>query len=137
MAKTRTILIVDDHRAVREELAFALGYDGYGTREAADGQVGLEAALDPEVDLVLLDVKLPAIDGLEVLQRLREARPDVPVVMISGHGDLDTAVLAVRRGAYDFLQKPFTNDRVLLSIRNALASAALADENRSLSPSSS
>jgi DNA-binding NtrC family response regulator len=132
MAKTRTILIVDDHRAVREELAFALGYDGYGTREAADGQVGLEAALDPEVDLVLLDVKLPAIDGLEVLQRLREARPDVPVVMISGHGDLDTAVLAVRRGAYDFLQKPFTNDRVLLSIRNALATAALADENRSL-----
>ena len=127
-----TILIVDDHRAVREELAFALGYDGWQTAQAADGPGGLAAALDPAVDLVLLDVKLPGLDGLEVLSRIKEARPLLPVVMISGHGDLDTAVLAVRRGAYDFLQKPFANDRVLLSIRNALRAAKLQHENSAL-----
>ncbi|HEX5052003.1 MAG TPA: sigma-54 dependent transcriptional regulator [Planctomycetota bacterium] len=127
-----TILIVDDHRAVREELAFALGYDGWHTKEAADGPTGLAMAQDPTVDLVLLDVKLPGLDGLEVLSQLREARPGLPIVMISGHGDLETAVLAVRRGAYDFLQKPFATDRVLLSIRNALRAARLQNENSSL-----
>ncbi|MFK7742256.1 MAG: sigma-54-dependent transcriptional regulator [Planctomycetota bacterium] len=129
---TATVLIVDDHRAVREELAFALDFDGFQTREAEDGPTGLEMAQDPAVDLVLLDVKLPGMDGLEVLQKLRELRADVPVVMISGHGDLDTAVIAVRRGAYDFLQKPFTNDRVLLSLRNALRTRQLAVENETL-----
>jgi two-component system nitrogen regulation response regulator NtrX len=128
-----TILIVDDHRAVREELAFALGYDGWPTLEAGTGPDALaQVAANPAIGLVLLDVKLPGLDGLEVLSRLQEQRPDLPVVMISGHGDVDTAVLAVRRGAYDFLQKPFANDRVLLSIRNALAAARLAAENLQL-----
>ncbi|MBL8723757.1 MAG: sigma-54-dependent Fis family transcriptional regulator [Planctomycetes bacterium] len=127
------ILIVDDHRAVREELAFALQYDGWQTLEAGDGPGALELAQrHPEVALVLLDVKLPGLDGLEVLPRLLELRPGLPVVMISGHGDLDTAILAVKKGAYDFLQKPFANDRVLLSIKNALASAALHRENTDL-----
>jgi len=81
---------------------------------------------------VLLDVKLPGLDGLEVLTRLKAARADLPVVMISGHGDLETAVLAVRNGAYDFLEKPFATDRVLLSIRNALATAQLESENTEL-----
>jgi two-component system nitrogen regulation response regulator NtrX len=128
-ADPATILIVDDHRAVREELAFALGYDGWRTLEAADGPSGLQLARQDEVDLVLLDVKLPGMDGLEVLTHLKEARPDVPVVMISGHGDLDTAVIAVKKGAYDFLQKPFAADRVVLSIRNALGAARLQREN--------
>ncbi|MBL9079117.1 MAG: sigma-54-dependent Fis family transcriptional regulator [Planctomycetes bacterium] len=125
VAEPATILIVDDHRAVREELAFALGYDGFTTAEAADGPSGLERALTGDVDLVLLDVKLPGLDGLDVLARIKEARPELPVVMISGHGDLDTAVLAVRKGAYDFLQKPFAADRVALSIRNALRTSRL------------
>ncbi len=131
-ADPATILLVDDHRAVREELAFALGYDGYTTREAADGPAGLAAAGDPGVDLVLLDVKLPGLDGLEVLAKIKEQRPDLPVVMISGHGDLDTAILAVKKGAYDFLQKPFAADRVLLSIRNALRAGRLQRENTAL-----
>ncbi|MBL8751196.1 MAG: sigma-54-dependent Fis family transcriptional regulator [Planctomycetes bacterium] len=131
-ADPATILLVDDHRAVREELAFALGYDGYTTREAADGPAGLAAAADPGVDLVLLDVKLPGLDGLEVLAKIKEQRPDLPVVMISGHGDLDTAILAVKKGAYDFLQKPFAADRVLLSIRNALRAGRLQHENTAL-----
>jgi len=132
MSNRATVLIVDDHRAVREEIAFALDFDGWQTVEAADGPSGLEKAQDPEVDLVLLDVKLPGMDGLEVLQKLKELRPDLPVVMISGHGDLDTAVLAVRRGAYDFLQKPFATDRVVLSLKNALRTQHLASENESL-----
>ena len=132
-APAARILIVDDHRAVREELAFALDYEGWRTLEAADGQAALTAVeREADLDLVLLDVKLPQIDGLEVLDRIRQLRADLPVVMISGHGDLETAVLAVRKGAYDFLQKPFTNDRVVLSIRNALANSRLASENRDL-----
>ncbi len=126
------ILIVDDHRAVREELAFQLAYDGWQTREAADGPTGAAMAVDAAVDLVLLDVKLPGLDGLDVLLRIKATRPELPVVMISGHGDLDTAVLAVRRGAYDFLQKPFPKDRMVLSIKNALRASALQRENASL-----
>ena len=130
--ESAVVLIVDDHRAVREELAFQLGYDGWQTREAADGPTGVEMAKDPVVDLVLLDVKLPGLDGLDALARIKEERPELPVVMISGHGDLETAVLAVRRGAYDFLQKPFTKDRMVLSIRNALRATRLQRENASL-----
>jgi two-component system, NtrC family, nitrogen regulation response regulator NtrX len=132
MIDQATVLIVDDHRAVREEIAFALDFDGWQAREAEDGPTGLELAKDPAVDIVLLDVKLPGMDGLEVLQKLKELRPSLPVVMISGHGDLDTAVLAVRRGAYDFLQKPFATDRVVLSLKNALRTQRLADENEDL-----
>ena len=126
------ILLVDDHRAVREELCFQLGYDGYQTREAADGPTAVAMAADPAVDLMVLDVKLPGLDGLDVLAQAKAARPDLPVVMISGHGDLDTAVLAVRRGAYDFLQKPFSKDRLVLSLQNALAASRLTRENRAL-----
>ncbi|MGC6486277.1 MAG: sigma-54-dependent transcriptional regulator [Planctomycetota bacterium] len=132
MTDPATVLIVDDHRAVREELAFALDFHGWTTAEAADGPSGLERAQDPDVDVVLLDVKLPGMDGLEVLRQIKELRPELPVVMISGHGDLDTAILAVRRGAYDFLQKPFESDRVLLSIQNALRTSRLACENEAL-----
>ena len=132
MAESAVILIVDDHRAVREELAFQLGYDGWQTREAGDGPTAVSMAAEPAVDLVLLDVKLPGLDGLEALARIKEARPELPVVMISGHGDLDTAVLAVRKGAYDFLQKPFAKDRMVLSIKNALRASQLLRENRSL-----
>ena len=131
-AAPHLILIVDDHRAVREELAFTLGYDGLQTREAGDGPTAVTMAADPAVDLVLLDVKLPGLDGLDVLSKVKEARPDLPVVMISGHGDLETAVVAIRRGAYDFLQKPFHNDRVLLSIKNALRASRLQRDNSTL-----
>ncbi len=128
----RKILIIDDQRAVREELSFALDYEGYAAVEAADGESGLAAAKDPEVCAVLLDVKMPGLDGLDVLSRLKDARPELPVIMISGHGDVETAVLAVKRGAYDFLQKPFGSDRVLVSINNAMRSCDLQRENSQL-----
>ena len=126
------ILIVDDQRAVREELCFALDYEGFAVSEAADGTAGIEAARQPDVAVVLLDVKMPGLDGLEVLARLKEMRPELAVVMISGHGDVETAVVAVKKGAYDFLQKPFGTDRVLVSINNALRSQQLTRENQTL-----
>jgi two-component system nitrogen regulation response regulator NtrX len=126
------ILIVDDQLAVREELAYALSFDGYRTLEAADGEAGLALVEAGDVAVVLLDIKMPGIDGLQVLQRLREGHPHLPVIMISGHGDIETAVVAVRGGAFDFLPKPFDTDRVLVSIKNALRLADLASENTAL-----
>jgi two-component system nitrogen regulation response regulator NtrX len=126
------ILIVDDQRAVREELAFALSYRGFRTAEAADGAQALAVVAEGDVAVMLLDVKMPGLDGLEVLPLVKRDHPDLPVVMISGHGDLETAVLAVKKGAYDFLQKPFDTDRVLLSVQNALRAAALEQENTAL-----
>ena len=131
-AASPTILVVDDQQALREELCFSLGYHGFATAEAKDGVAGLQAALQPEVAAVLLDIKMPGMDGLEVLARIKEQRPELPVVMISGHGDVETAVLAVKKGAYDFLQKPFGSDRVLVSVKNALKSADLQRENAAL-----
>jgi two-component system nitrogen regulation response regulator NtrX len=131
-ANAARILIVDDQRAVREELAYALGYDGYRTVEAGDGPAAIAAAEAGDIALVLLDVKLPGMDGLEVLNVLRERWPGIPVVMISGHGDVETAVIAVRRGAYDFLPKPFDTDRVLVSVKNALRVGNLERENLAL-----
>jgi len=129
MAAAR-ILIVDDQAAVREELAFALGYEGFETVEAANGTEAL-AKLD-NVDVVLLDIKMPGLDGMQVLSTIQEQKPGLAVVMITGHGDIETAVVAIRSGAYDFLTKPFDTDRVLVSIKNALKMQALASENEAL-----
>jgi two-component system nitrogen regulation response regulator NtrX len=126
------ILIVDDQLAIREELAFALDYEGFRTAEAADGEAALAQIDQGDVAVVLLDIKMPGEDGLQVLGRVKARCPDLPVVMISGHGDIETAVVAVKNGAYDFLTKPFDTDRVLVSIKNALQLANLASENQAL-----
>ncbi|MFO1050867.1 MAG: sigma-54 dependent transcriptional regulator [Planctomycetota bacterium] len=126
------ILIADDQRAVREELAYALGYDGYRTVEAVDGKEALARCEEGDVALCLLDVKMPGMDGLEVLEVMRERWPSLPVVMISGHGDIETAVIAVKRGAFDFLPKPFDSERVIVSVKNALRVSDLQQENTAL-----
>jgi two-component system nitrogen regulation response regulator NtrX len=126
------VLIVDDQRAVREQLAFALGFEGYAVLEAQDGREALEQVAQGGIDLVLLDIKMPKMDGLEVLARLRETGQTPPVIMISGHGDIETAVLAIKGGAQDYLAKPFDNDRVIVSVKNALRIGALQSENRAL-----
>ncbi|MEE2886011.1 MAG: sigma-54 dependent transcriptional regulator [Planctomycetota bacterium] len=131
MAKPR-ILIVDDQAAIREELAYALNYDGYEAVEAADGETALDEIGKGEFHAVLLDIKMPGLDGMQVLDRLREDHPDLPVIMISGHGDIETAVVAVKRGACDFLPKPFDTDRVLVSIKGALRLQDLSKQNTSL-----
>ncbi|MBK8974851.1 MAG: sigma-54-dependent Fis family transcriptional regulator [Planctomycetes bacterium] len=132
MADSPRILIVDDQQAVRDELAYALEFEGYRCRQAADGPAALHVLGEGDIGLVLLDVKMPGMDGLEVLDKVRERWPQIPVVMISGHGDIETAVAAIRAGAYDFLPKPFDADRVLVSVQNALKIASLESENRNL-----
>src|SRR5881394_817607 len=131
MAKSR-ILVIDDEAAIRDSLRMTLEYEGYEFVGAATGQEGLALAERESPDLVLLDVKMPGMDGLEVLDRLRSLNDGIPVVVISGHGTISTAVEATKKGAFDFIEKPFASDRVLVSIRNALDQRQLRDENRSL-----
>jgi two-component system, NtrC family, nitrogen regulation response regulator NtrX len=132
MSKPR-ILVVDDQPANRDSLRMILEYEGYDVLEAATGQEGLTLADRESPDLVLLDVKMPGMDGIEVLERLRAANETLPVVMISAHGDIDTAVDAIRKGAIDFLGKPFeSNDRLIVTVNGALERARLERENRTL-----
>jgi len=131
MPKPR-ILVIDDEAAIRDSLKMTLEYEGYEFLGAATGQEGLALAERETPDLVLLDVKMPGMDGLEVLDRLRSLNESLPVVVISGHGTIATAVDATKKGAFDFIEKPFASDRVLVSLRNALDQRRLRDENRSL-----
>src|SRR5579872_6113076 len=131
MPKTR-ILVIDDEAAIRDSLRMTLEYEGYEFIGAATGQEGLALAERDAPDLVLLDVKMPGMDGIEVLERLRNMNESLPVVVVSGHGSISTAVEATKKGAFDFIEKPVASDRVLLSLRNALDQRRLRDENRSL-----
>ena len=114
------LLIVDDEKSIREALLQVFEYEGHEVRGAADGATGLTLNETFRPDVVFLDVKMPGMDGLEVLERLREQDPGVLVVMISGHGTIDTAVEATRKGAYDFLEKPLDTGRLLVTLRRAL-----------------
>jgi two-component system nitrogen regulation response regulator NtrX len=131
MPKSR-ILVIDDEAAIRDSLKMTLEYEGYEFVGAATGQEGLALAEREGPDLVLLDVKMPGMDGLEVLDRLRAMNESLPVVVISGHGTISTAVDATKKGAFDFIEKPFASERVLVVLRNALDQRQLRDENRSL-----
>jgi two-component system, NtrC family, nitrogen regulation response regulator NtrX len=131
MPKTR-ILVIDDEAAIRDSLRMTLEYEGYEFVGAATGQEGLALAERDAPDLVLLDVKMPGMDGIEVLERLRNMNDQLPIVVISGHGTISTAVEATKKGAFDFIEKPFASERVLVSLRNALDQRQLRDENRSL-----
>jgi len=132
MPKSR-ILVIDDEAAIRDSLRMTLEYAGYEFLGAATGQEGLALAERESPDVVLLDIKMPGMDGMDVLTRLRSMNETTPVVMISGHGTTSTAVEAIKRGAADFLDKPFeSTDRLLVTISNALEKGRLRDENRSL-----
>src|SRR6186997_1889435 len=131
MPKPR-ILVIDDEAPIRDSLKMTLEYEGYEFIGAATGQEGLALAEREAPDTVLLDVKMPGMDGLEVLERLRNMNESLPVVVVSGHGTISTAVEATKKGAFDFIEKPFASERVLVSLRNALDSRQLRDENRSL-----
>ena len=131
MPKSR-ILVIDDEAAIRESLKMTLEYEGYDVASAPTGPEGLTLAEREAPDLVLLDVKMPGMDGIEVLERLRSLNDTLPVIVISGHGTISTAVEATKKGAYDFIEKPFSSEKVLVSLRNALAQRQLHDENRTL-----
>jgi two-component system, NtrC family, nitrogen regulation response regulator NtrX len=120
------ILIIDDETSIREILRQLFEYEGHEVEMASSGAEGLRMIATEEPDAVFLDVKMPGMDGLDVLARIREAAPDLQVVMISGHGTIDTAVEATRRGAFDFLQKPLDTDRLLVTLRNVLERKGLS-----------
>jgi two-component system nitrogen regulation response regulator GlnG len=124
----KRILVVDDEESVRWALRKAMEGAGYRVDLAADGPAGLAAASDPGVELVLLDVRLPGQDGLELLRELRKRRPDLPVIMMTAYGTLQVAVEAMKLGAYDYIGKPFDTDEVLLVVQKALEAQALALE---------
>ncbi|MBW2371460.1 MAG: sigma-54-dependent Fis family transcriptional regulator [Deltaproteobacteria bacterium] len=130
-----TILIVDDEQSIRDSLAGLLADEGYATRCAADGEEGLKAlrggqGADP--DLVLLDIAMPGRDGVDILEEMRRTRPELPVVMMSGHATIETAVRATQLGAYDFIEKPLSVEKLLLTIQHALDRSRLERENLEL-----
>ena len=124
------ILVVDDEASIRRTLREILEYENYDVTEAVDGEDALKTARENQFDLALLDVKMPKKDGLEVLQVLVKEQPELPVLMISGHGTIDTAMEASKLGAFDFIEKPPDLNRLLLTLRNALDHANLQEENR-------
>ncbi len=129
---THRILVIDDEPGIREALKQVLEYEGYEVRGAASGTDGISAYAEFQPNVVFLDVKMAGLDGLETLKRLRTLEPRAPVIMISGHGTIATAVAATREGAFDFLEKPLDTDRTLLTVRNAIQQATLAGENERL-----
>ncbi len=126
------ILIIDDEKAIRKTLTEILSYEGYNIEEAIDGEEGLSRFKKKTFDLVLCDIKMPKLDGIEFLQKVRTLNPDVPVIMISGHGNIETAVEAVKLGAFDFISKPPDLNRLLITIRNALDKTSLVEETKVL-----
>lgn len=126
------ILIIDDEKAIRKTLSEILSYEGYKIEEAGDGEEGLRRFRDKTFDVVLCDIKMPKLDGIEFLEKVRESNPDVPVIMISGHGNIDTAVEAVKKGAYDYIAKPPDLNRLLITIRNAMDKTNLVAETKVL-----
>jgi len=127
-----TILIIDDEKAIRKTLTEILSFEGYKIDEAADGEEGLKKFREKTYDAVLCDIKMPKIDGIDFLQKAVEVNADVPVIMISGHGNIETAVEAVKKGAYDFIQKPPDLNRLLITIRNAMERNTLVNETKTL-----
>ena len=125
------ILVIDDELAIRESLRMILEYGGYECLLAPTGQEGITLVERETPDLVFLDIKMPGMDGLEALRRIRDLDEILPIVMISGHGTVSTAVEATKLGAFDFLEKPLASERVSVTIRNALDQHRLQDENRS------
>jgi DNA-binding NtrC family response regulator len=127
-----SILIIDDERPIRSAMRDILEYEKYKVDEAEDGAVGIEKVAANKYDLVLCDIKMPKKDGLEVLTHILENHPEVPVVMISGHGTIETAVDAIKQGAFDYIAKPLDLNRLLITVRNALDKGVLVEETNKL-----
>ncbi len=128
------ILVIEDEAAIRRVLVKILSEesDKYQVEEAQDGLIGIEKIKNDDYDLVLCDIKMPKMDGVEVLEAIKKIKPEIPIVMISGHGDLDTAVNTMRLGAFDYISKPPDLNRLLNTVRNALDRKKLVVENKLL-----
>lgn len=126
------ILLIDDERAIRKTLCDILAFEGYKIKEAVDGEEGLKMFQEKNYDLVLCDIKMPRMDGLEFLDKAMAINPDVPIIMVSGHGNIETAVDAVKKGAFDYISKPPDLNRMLITIRNAMDRNKLTKETKVL-----
>lgn len=126
------ILVIDDERSIRNTLKDILGFEGYLVELAENGRNGIDMALSNDFDIILCDIKMPEVDGLEVLEQIIKNKPESTVVMISGHGTIDTAVEAIKKGAFDFIEKPLDLNRLLITLRNASDKTALVKETQIL-----
>jgi two-component system nitrogen regulation response regulator NtrX len=126
------VLIIDDERSIRNTLKDILGFEGYNVEVAENGLMGLEMVRAADFDIILCDIKMPEMDGIEVLERILGLKPETTVVMISGHGNIDTAVEAIKKGAFDFIVKPLDLNRLLITIRNAGEKTILIKETKVL-----
>lgn len=128
----QTILVIDDEKAIRKTLNEILSFEGFTVDEAADGAEGLKKIKEQNYDCILCDIKMPKMDGIEVLEQAKAHNPDVPFIVISGHGNIETAVDAVKKGAFDFISKPPDLNRLLITIRNAMDRKSLLTETKQL-----
>jgi len=128
----KSILVVDDEKSIRDSIKMILEYEHYEVDLAEDGAKALMKIENNNFDLVLLDIKMPGMDGMEVLGKIKELYPDLPVVMISGHGTIETAVEATKKGAFDFLPKPLDRDKLIITVRNGIEQSKLAIENKQM-----
>ena len=126
------ILIIDDEKAIRKTLSEILSFEGYKIDEAADGEEGLKKFSEKAYDVVLCDIKMPKLDGIEFLEKAKVINSDIPIIMISGHGNIDTAVEAVKKGAFDYISKPPDLNRLLITLRNAVEKQNLVTETKVL-----
>src|SRR4030043_1219858 len=126
------ILVIDDEKSIRNTLQEILEYEGHTVELATNGPEGLESFDKSTFDIVLCDIKMPDMDGIEVLEKLMQKSRDIAVIMISGHGNIDTAVEAIKKGAYDFIEKPLDLNRLLVPIRNATERTERVKETQAL-----
>lgn len=127
-----TILIVDDEESVRKSLADVMRDEGYDVVTVASGREGIDALNETQPSLALLDIAMPEMDGIETLRRIREVRPDLPVIMVTGHGTIETAVKTTKMGAYDFIVKPPELQHLTLVVKHGIEESRLREENESL-----
>ena len=126
------ILVIDDERSIRNSMKDILQYEGYEVVLAENGMEGLVSVKSEKPDVVFCDIKMPKMEGIEVLERIKEFSADTPVIMISGHGTIDTAIEDIRKGAYDFIEKPLDLNRILITIKNATDKHLLIHETKTL-----
>ena len=126
------ILVIDDEKSIRNSMKDILSFEGHEVSIAENGLEGLVALKTNKPEVVFCDIKMPKMEGIEVLERIKEIAPETSVVMISGHGTIDTAIEAIKKGAYDFIEKPLDLNRILITIKNATDKSQLLQERQTL-----
>lgn len=127
-----SILIIEDERSIRNTLKDILDNEGYETDLAENGEIGIKKIKQNDYNLIFTDIKMPKVDGIEVLEKSKELKPEIPIIMISGHGDIETAVDCIKKGAFDFIQKPLDLNRMLITIKNATDKTQLIKQTKIL-----